>query len=300
MNFFFFKKFGKPIHKSVIKNKKIEISIVLLVKNAENYKKYLKQQFSEIETTFKDTYSFEFFFLENNSKDDSKKEIVSFFKKRKGSFWIDDLEKNNDYDGVLNERSRYMAFLRNLLKTKHGSLRSDYTVLLDCDVIFSISLIDDMIKQLSKIKNIVGLSPFGICYDSYLKHKNPCHYYDSLALITKDKFGHKQSANTCLFKQCEPCKKKRKNTGIVISEKYLLSERRLNVVDSLFGGFLLLRTSDYNNVRWDNKNNDFCEHHSFCQQLRKFGKIVLNPFLKVVTTVPDKRDYTNIYKTILS
>ena len=134
------------------------------------------------------------------------------------------------------------------------------------------------------------VSPFSICYDIYTKEKTK-HYYDTLAFISNNNYSYKNNDNTCLFKKCKRCVNHRKNKNIKINEEYLLDSNNLIYVKSCFGSMSLLKTDIYNKVKW---GDSICEHHSFCEEILKYGKIAINPQIETFTTIPTLTDYKKI------
>jgi hypothetical protein len=230
---------------------------------------------------------------ENNSTDNTKLALEKFYMNRKGKYFSENIDTNKNFNGgILNERSNYMAMLRNKLKEYHNNLTSDYTILLDCDVIFLPDTISKMIDQIKD--NIVMVTPYCICWDYYTNTKM-IHYYDSLALITQNNINYSTNNNTCMFKNCIRCINHRQYNNINIDSNELLSEDKICNVLSAFGGFALLKTDVYNNVKWKDNNSDMCEHFSFCKEVRNYGDIIICPMISTVTTVPHKRNYDDIH-----
>jgi len=344
----------------------LKISVILLIKNGEMYIKYLNENFDTIEKKFYDKYLFEYFIYENNSKDNTKKEVINFYesKNRKGKYFFVDMEENNDfgYDISL-ERGKYMAFLRNRFKSYHGDLDSDYTLLLDADVIFSCDIIEKMIKTFDSYTYVIGSSKenekiirlptnsssenpipvnrnyfnwpdvfeFSVCeneltvkridcpegwgqelevelkpsnsmvavtvYDLcyyYHYYLNSSHYYDSFAFISNKNITYNNTHNTCLFSNCVRCIDHRKTRDINLDPSLLIADNNITNVNSAFGGFFFMKTKIYNLVKWE---NTICEHHSFCENIRKYGDIILDPRLKVITTNKENPEFLN-YKNI--
>jgi hypothetical protein len=347
----------------------LKISVVLLIKNGEMYMKYLHENFDNIEKNFCDKYSFEYFIYENNSKDNTKKEIINFYesKNRKGKYFFVDMEENNVMTGINLERGKHMAFLRNKCKSYHGVLDSDYTLLLDADIIFSCVIIEKMIKTFDSYTYVIGsskenekivrlptisssenpnpanknyfnwrdvfetsvyeneltvkrkdspegwgqelelevkpcntmiaLTVYNSCYKEYIYSnyniKNS-HYYDSFALISNKNITYNETDNTCLFSNCVRCINYRKKKNINLDPSLLISDNNITNVNSAFGGFFLMKTKIYNLVKWE---NTICEHHSFCENIRKYGDILLDPRLKVITANQENPKFLS-YKNI--
>ena len=269
----------------------LKISVILLIKNGYDYILYLDDLFSEIELKYKNIYNFEYYFYENNSIDNTVDAFEIFFKGRKGEFFSENLSINKNFsDLIAKERAQYMAFLRNKLKSKHNSLDSDFTLLLDADIVFNIETLDRLLLNFNKIENLIGVTPFDLYYPKYEKYRI-FHYYDSLAFITNDNITHVETRNCCMFSECRSCciitKKKNLN---------LLNRNNITEVNSAFGGFFIIKTSVYNIINWDEYTEDKCEHHSFCKKIRDFGSIFIDPRSVVATTTTNK--YISVQKNI--
>jgi hypothetical protein len=136
----------------------LTISVVFIIKDGAPYISYLDNYFTTVERLYKHKYNFEYFVYENDSNDDTVRKLVAFFKNRKGRYWSESIKHNADFKGIKHERCQYMSALRNSLKRRHGQLLSDYTLLIDCDVIFQIDIIDNLIEAFSSYNFYVGPS----------------------------------------------------------------------------------------------------------------------------------------------
>jgi hypothetical protein len=258
--------------------KKLKISVIICAYNSESYIKYIDKLFNRVEKLYSN-YEFEYFFYENDSKDNTKRNILNFFNNnRKGNHWMENSNSSRFVGDISKSRGNYMKIIRNKLKQKHGILNSDYTMLLDCDVVFQPYIIKKFID--SFVNDIVMVTPFCICYENYNETKGAnLHYYDSLALISNDDISYKENDNTCLFKNCRRCRNHLKSHHIFIREKYLFNSTDTIIpVKSAFGSCAMIKTKVYNKVSW---GNSICEHHSFCNKIRNFGKIIINQKLKM-------------------
>ena len=257
-----------------------KISCIICLKNNQEWIKYFMSKVKKLELK----YDLEYYIYENNSTDDTKSLLKSFIKNRKGELFSENI-KINKFDKIDLKRCTYMTFLRNRLKKIHGTLLSDYTWIIDSNIVFKDNLIDNFIN-LSKNK-VRMITPFVICQS----FKN--HYYDTFALISKDKISYKDTMNTCLFKNCIKCKKKRIKNKVKIHTKYLLDPNIEHEVLSSFGSCAFLKTNIYNKCNWSNKLNNqnvYCEHFGFCNDIRKYCKIFLIPNIKIYNI--------NIFKSV--
>tara|TARA_B110000971_G_scaffold221756_1_gene270397 strand:- start:202 stop:6702 length:6501 start_codon:yes stop_codon:yes gene_type:complete len=272
-----------------LQNNTRKITICLCARDNEKYIRYIDNVFNKILDSAKKTLEFEFFFYENNSTDNTKNEIRKFFNNKKGKYLCENIKNNPKRGGVSMERGIHMATLRNKLKEFHGKLDSEYVILLDTDVIFTIKTIYQLINTITQ--EIVMVSPFCICYNFYNENNKLKHYYDSLAVISKDDINY----NTCLFKSCIRCKNVRASCGLNLKKKYLFDEDKLIYVNSAFGSMALIKTDIYNKVSW---GNSICEHHSFCKKVLNYGSIVINPVIKTLVTNEKYMDYKYIEREL--
>lgn len=347
----------------------LTISVILIIKDGASYISYLDHYFTKIEELYKYKYNFEYFIFENDSKDDTVRKLSAFLKNKKGKYWSENLKNNADYKGIKQERCQYMSLLRNTLKERHGHLNSDYTLLIDCDVVFQIDIIDKLVGLFSSYNfyvgpskensitmelptdavhceciptnkqqptwtdtfdtsvsnnkltvkridtkgnwgqqlelkisptNVVAVTPFDYCYKR-LREDHNNHYYDTLAFVTKDNINFNNNGNTCMFENCVRCHEHRKKTNTQFDNSHLLSSKKITTVNSAFGGCFMIKTDIYNKVDWtDDTKNDVCEHHAFCRKIRQYGKILFEPNLKVITTIPTLRFYPTIEKRLQS
>jgi hypothetical protein len=151
-------------------------------------------------------------------------------------------------------------------------------LLLDCDVIFLPETIEQLIESIKY--DIVMASPFCISEKYYFNENRYIHYYDSLAVISNDNISFLHTGNTCLFNNCIRCIRYRQQHNIRIPFNRLFPHDKIIFVKSCFGSMSLIKTNVYNEVRW---GNSVCEHHSFCNEIRKHGKIVINTHIKTFT-----------------
>ena len=138
----------------------LKISVILTIKNGEHYINYLNHYFDKVENLYLNKYKLEYFIYENNSTDNTKKAIENFYKykKRAGKYFLENINNSKNLGGITQERGVYMSFLRNKLKTYHGQLDSDYTLLIDCDVVFTYDIIEKLLNIFNDYKFLVGSS----------------------------------------------------------------------------------------------------------------------------------------------
>jgi hypothetical protein len=134
------------------------ITVVLVIKNGEQYMLFLDEYFKQVEYEYSNKFKFEFFIYENNSTDNTKIAIQSFLNNRQGQCFLEDMKNSKSLDGISAERGEYMALLRNKLKSLHRFLTSDYTLLLDCDVIMKTNLVEQLVSKFECYQFYIGPS----------------------------------------------------------------------------------------------------------------------------------------------
>ena len=252
---------------------KTHLSVVGLVKDAEEYIPFFSHIFSKIESKY--NYDIEFYLMENDSSDNSSKMLKDFMETRKGFLFSDKIDWNLDIRKGMNKtRGGYMCNLRNFLKNKHGKLSTDFTILIDTDVYFDVDTVAKLIDRLEE--NVAMSTPF--CNDWSIIQNFGCdHYYDTFAYITKDGLDYSHTGNKCLFPECNMCKPFLQSKNLLPS-RYDSSEK-IKEVQSAFGGLVAIPTEIYNQVEWE---QTICEHHGFCENIRKFGKIIVSRDIEIM------------------
>ena len=287
----------------------MKISILLYIKDNEEYIEYLKELFLNMEKTYNE-YIFEYFIYENDSTDNTKFKLIELqnFLKKNVKLFIENKTHAPKKTGISLERGAYVIELRNTLKKYIGHMDSQYVLILDDDVYFNVSLLKNLINKMKK--NVSMVTSNGIMYESLVPNNAPSeiinghkvqgiyHYYDTLALITLNNISYKETNNTCLFKNCSRCHNKRKNKNIHINNSELLDLSTDSVeVLSAFGGCALIETNIFNKIDWSNKNsnisNQILEWPNLCRNIRRLNK-------KIIFSIKDKilvvRSKLNNYK----
>ena len=255
----------------------LSLSIIILVKDAESYIPFLSYIFDLIQE--KNTYSMEFFILENDSTDRSEDMLKQFMVGRKGKLFSGKLDWNAEQRaGTSIKRGEYMARLRNELHRMHGKLTSNYTVVLDTDVYFDYTTIGKLINRITT--GVAMSTSYGKAWDIMLSHSSD-HYYDTFAYITDDGIGYKETGNKCMFHGCELCRKYLEQRNLI--KKRYPANATVVKVKSAFGGLVVIPTNYYNSTQW---TPTVCEHHGWCERLRKHGDILVSRDIETIVAKP--------------
>lgn len=264
------------------KNQLTKISIICMFKNNEEY---LKRFFFNIVKELEDTYdvSFDYYVIENNSKDNSRELLKDFFKKKSTKSKLLLFNMNTDFfvggNGKQYERIKNITNIRNKLINSITPLNSDWCLFIDSNIFFKKEILADMFKCEPSNNNIGMITPYTQqlfipeVHGSYIPNlKQPSllnHYYDTFSLYDKE---NKNFWPYCPFQKCKTCKSKEFKNRITIPETDSIID-----VNSCFGGFALIKTEIINNklIRWDTMSHNvltdesICEHFFFCYLLKK-------------------------------
>ena len=251
---------------------RLQISIFGLWRNAEKYIEKTLAQLEALETR----YDLSYYFYENDSTDNTSSILEKWMKSRQGKFSSnnlgDDLFTNKDVGERLIQRMKKMAYYRNLMLQLglDDKVNTEWSLVLDTDIEFDANIIDDYLKY--HYKGVVMMTP-------HIEQTVKCHicdppcnklsYYDSWALRTKE-----SPCRSVTF-GCNPFWEKDNR------DKYKKGETV--EVECAFGGIALIKTKSLTQSKWDTTGD--CEHVMFAEGIRKTGKIIVCPKVKVYTLV---------------
>lgn len=209
-----------------------------------------------------DDCDFEFFFYENDSVDNTRSILNEWVKERDAIFFYEDINAPK-YGSVTNEeRLMLLSYYRNKLKSMAGNLTSDFSLLLDTDIVFSNKHVSILLDELRWNPNRVMVTAntrqveipdvlFGETSDSYYDvfacrdyYNNDCFYFANCPLILEDD-------------------RNKWNNNIPVT------------VSSAFGGLAVVSNLAFNYSKWS--TNGHSEHVNFCKEVSRFGEICIVP-----------------------
>lgn len=200
---------------------------------------------SRLKTMERDMFwcDFKYYVLENDSADDTPNLIKDFFAHSSGNYECIVLDKEKHASVASVNRMRDMADYRNQMKelcTEWSG--SNYSFIVDSGVNFDTDTMDRQIKYMEKNPDVAMVTPYGLIQTSDT-------YYDN--------FAYRNLQDTRDF---DPP-----------------SMEKPFEANSAFCGFVCIRTPILERCNWDMVDGDTCEHVSFCKQVRKHGKIMIDP-----------------------
>lgn len=244
-----------------------KISVLSMFRDSEQY---LSETFERLEALEQNTqgFSFEYFFYENDSTDNTVSILSEWMLSKNGFVQSEVLGRPKFSQSTSADRQFLMSDYRNRLLESCKPLDSAYSLLLDSDVSFSDSLIncylqyfdDNVAMTTPNILQNIKCKMFDSSKDSY---------YDSWALIDTDgRLSMTWSSNPFY--------------GTADREKWDKGEAV--TVNSAFGGCPLIRSKVLNEIRWDTQGG--CEHWHFCEMIRNHGSIIVVPTIIARVEIP--------------
>lgn len=238
--------------------------------------------------------TFSFYFLENDSKDGTRRALEEFFTTHDGRlFTLDGVASTGTFppDGIQYARISHFIKLRNhLLDAVRPQLKAaDFVCILDADIYIDASVVSDLVSVLDSHDDIVMVAPYqleftnkaklsGIMDRKMLEHipDNEVfslgHNYDTFAL----QYASDETITWpwCRFQRCQLCK----NTAQYKVE----STNELVDVLSCFNGLAILKGEAfawplrYSTTHFRDRHMALCEHVMFCHDVRMWtGKRIV-------------------------
>ena len=241
----------------------MKITIISIFRDSEPTIHNCLKQLNELEKNTK--ASFEYFFYENDSKDKTKEILNKWMINKKGKLICENINTPRFGSVVKKERFALLAQYRNRLLKKGKPFDSDYSLILDSDVLFPKNIIEQYLKYM---KDDVAMVTPNVLQNIKCKmfDKNKDSYYDCLALRDKKEREGMVWVSNPFFDKND---REAWNRGEPVE------------VSSAFGGFPIIKSKILNKVKWSTDGD--IEHKNFCRDIRKYGKIIVVP--KIITRV---------------
>ena len=230
---------------------------------------HIHRTLSQLEDLESLDYDFEYYFYENDSKDNTVSILEGWMRERKGVFLHENLNKQKFGRTRDVKRMQLLCECRNKCKNLLRDTESKYSLLIDSDIEFdknnliqhlnTIKEIDDCCLITSNVRQDIPDLMYGATEDSY---------YDVYPLF--DSRGKKCWYFTdCPFKH-----------GL---DRMKWSLGQPVKCTSAFGGFALIKTEVLKKVKWS--TDGMCDHVNFCKEIWSYGSIYLDPKNKVYTKI---------------
>ena len=246
----------------------MRISIFSLFRDSESYIKRALKQFNDLEKNTDAEFSY--YFYENDSADKTPSILKRWMSKRNGNLKCDKINTQSFGSDLRPERMIHLSKCRNLMQSLDESKDSDFTAIVDSDVIFS----KDIINQFLKYKDLdFSMLTSNIRQDIPCKmgSNKPDSYYDSSILVDR----HGVPGMTWSY-----------NPFYDPQDRDLFDAKKPIEVSCAFGSFAFVPTTIFHKCKW--KSNGESEHFSFCRDLNKHGKIYVIPEIQPRVEIPQK------------
>ena len=233
----------------------MKISVMSLFRDSEKHIDRTLKQFESMNNI--ENVKFEYFFYENDSKDNTRKLLNSWCDNNNGKLIYEDKGYPKFGSTISLERFILLAYYRNRIKKfTEENTDSDYTMILDSDIVFNNKCVEKLIeyKDYNNCAMMTGNSRCAIRSEVFSKCVNS--YYDVAAF--RDSLG-----GSGLFWSDCPSR----------LEKDLELWKKGNPikVQSAFGSIAILKTKYLKEVYWSSHSES--EHMELCYRLHEFGNI---------------------------
>lgn len=264
------------------------INVLGMYRNNSSYLDFLFKIFEQWESTY--YVEFRYFFMENNSTDDTRDKILNFVKTRpKSKAILFNAKKDyvNMEDGRNFNRISTLAKLRNKLIDCITPLSEDeWCIFVDSNIYFRYDVLQDIFKHdFSKHPNIGMICVYTqqlLLPELHLKNATePAlmnHFYDTYSFLDNN---NRSFYPLCAFEKCPICTKYQTDK----THPRIKQNQEITEVNSCFGGFVLINSDVLNDkrIRWETilydmyTDKSLCEHYLFCDRLRSVSnkKIVI-------------------------
>ena len=144
----------------------VEIKRISIISMFKNNEKYLTDFFIGMMNEFESYYDikFDYYIIENNSKDDTRKILKSFMETKSEKSKLLLFNKHTDYKnigtGKNHDRLVNLTNIRNKLVNSITPLDSEWSLFIDSNIYFKVEILKDMFSIIPKENNIGMIIPY--------------------------------------------------------------------------------------------------------------------------------------------
>lgn len=230
---------------------------------------HIKRTLSQLEDLESLDYDFEYYFYENDSKDNTVRILRDWLSNRKGNLLSEKLNAKKFGSVTDVERMEFLCECRNKCKNLLKDSTSEYTILIDSDIYFSKENLQQHIKTIESIEDAVMITPnVRQNIPDFIFNKTDDSYYDVYPFFD-------MAQNRGLYFTDCPFKNGADRMRWIFGKPIKCL--------SAFGGFVLIKTKILKEVSWSTKGE--CDHVEFCLSVNRYGSIYIDPQNKVKTVI---------------
>jgi GT2 family glycosyltransferase len=246
----------------------MNISVLGLWRNSE---KHIYKTLSSLESLSL-LGDFSFYFYENDSTDNTLKILQNWTKENNGKIIFENINAPSFGSVPDVQRIILLSYYRNKAKQLILDSNSEYTLLLDTDILFDNNDFLKLYDFLNSNSNCVMVTSNTRQYQikDLMLNETEDSFYDVSAF--RDYYNN----NGLYFTDCP---------FILEDDRNLWKKNKPIKVKSGFGGFSLIKTEilKKSNVIWSTCGH--IEHVNFCNQISQYGEIYILPYCKPKTEV---------------
>jgi hypothetical protein len=238
----------------------MNISVIGLWRNSEKHIYRTLRSLDDLSTLG----DFSFYFYENDSEDKTLEIINSWIKNKSGSIISEKLNTPQFGSVSLVERLVLMAYYRNKAKTLIKNIDSEYTLLIDTDIIFTNQNFIILYEFITNVKNcaMVVANTRQNQIEDLMTNETQNSFYDVSAF--RDYFGN----NGLYFTDCP---------FLLDSDRQLWKQNSAIKIMSGFSGFALIKTDILKRPDCYWSTCGHIEHVNFCYSVSRYGDIYILP-----------------------
>lgn len=247
----------------------MKISVLGLWRDSEKYASRTLDNLSHIISQNQDI-EFEFYFYENDSKDQTISILNHWISKHNGEVYSENynLPKFGSVPDVT--RLVLLSYYRNKLKELcYTKLNSKYTLLIDTDIIFDNSHFNILLEQIETLQAaMVVANTRQNAFGDLMLQQTSDTFYDAFAL--RDRYNQYSLYMT----DCPLT---------LAKDRELWSNNQPVLLLSGFSGFALIHTDILKECKWSTVGHS--EHVNFCYEVNRYGSIFIIPSCRPLTEV---------------
>jgi Cryptococcal mannosyltransferase 1 len=259
----------------------VHISVIGLWRDAG---KYIERTLKQLENLLKlNEFNFTFYFYENDSTDNTKSVLESWCKNKSATLLSEHLSlpKYGSVEDV--NRLILLSLYRNKLKRMMSQEKSDLTLMIDTDIIFTsndfLDLFNNM-KSLDATMVCANVRQYGI-KDCLMDQDIKDSFYDVFAL--RDRYN-----NNCIYFADCPM--------VLADDRALWINNKPVRINSGFSGFSLIKTQVLQQCNWSTCQHS--EHVNFCTEVLRYGDIYIIPSCKPISIIDTSTITPAIYERV--